>query len=228
MERLNNTNANTTNPMQMKRISKNIRLSIEEEYRSAVLECTYVILCDIYKGLIAVDKYNKRVGEIPSAQLKEVAKWVVTGLKKGLYLWGVCGNGKTTTLNTIRIFLNAIHQSYAVGFQPNNMGLRRRWTSGEKLSELGEDEHYTQSVYEADVLYIDDLGLDPSVSKRWGEEKHPFAELVQKKYNKNSVVIITSNIKPTDLQRRYGERVVDRMKQMFASVEYTERSYRVS
>ena len=77
-----------------------------------------------------------------------------------------------------------------------------------------------------EVLLIDDLGVEPSAYNDFGQVRYPLAELLMARYRTNSTTIIATNCTFEQLGERYGDRVQDRMKEMFAMITYIEPSYR--
>lgn len=73
------------------------------------------------------------------------------------------------------------------------------------------------------TLVIDDLGTENEDFMQYGQRANPLAELLEKRYDlsfhRDRVrTIVTSNLTDQQLKERYGFRVFDRIREMFAVV----------
>ena len=80
-------------------------------------------------------------------------------------------------------------------------------------------------------LVIDDLGTENEDFMQYGQRANPLAELLEKRYNlsfhRDRVrTIVTSNLTDQQLKDRYGFRVFDRLREMFAVVTVKGESLR--
>lgn len=141
------------------------------------------------------------------------------------YLYGVCGNGKTTTLKLIASFLNENGQSYI-------------FTSIDKIfskiKESFDKDDISESVIfdriiKAEFLLVDDLGVERITS--WGSSQiyHIFNE----KYNNGTSIIISSNLNKHKLVEYIStfdkeNRIADRIKEKTTFIEFTNKSFRVN
>ena len=71
------------------------------------------------------------------------------------------------------------------------------------------------------TLVIDDLGTENEDFMQYGQRANPLAELLEKRYDlsfhRDHVrTVVTSNLTDQQLKERYGFRVFDRMREMFA------------
>ncbi|MBU2249462.1 MAG: hypothetical protein KKD77_22130 [Gammaproteobacteria bacterium] len=148
------------------------------------------------------------------------------GDRRGLFLFGNCGTGKTMfarKFTTRRFFTaTAIVERYekygaSVGFD--------EWLHGNYT-----DEHVKTPP--VDVV-IDDLGAEP-VSKRYGEVRELLADVIDRRYRywqdygRECVTVITSNLSSPALKQRYGMRTIDRICEMCVAIEFKGRSARVA
>ena len=76
------------------------------------------------------------------------------------------------------------------------------------------------------MLLIDDLGTEPERCLVYGEERHPMTDVILERYQDNLTTIIASNLTLDNIKDRYGARVHDRMKEMYAGIRYDGESYR--
>ena len=54
----------------------------------------------------------------------------------------------------------------------------------------------------------------------------PITELLEYRYNQRLTTIVTTNLEPSEIREKYGDRIADRFNEMFALVSYTGVSYR--
>ena len=91
--------------------------------------------------------------------------------------------------------------------------------------------HFKQSqtfpdISQNAVLLIDDLGVEPPTYNDYGEIRYPLAEFLMIRYKHNLPTVIATNCTFEQLGERYGDRLQDRMKEMYAMISYKEPSYR--
>ena len=75
-------------------------------------------------------------------------------------------------------------------------------------------------------MVIDDVGVEPSTIKVWGNEISPFVEVIYHRYDRQLFTIVTSNLDDEELFKRYGPRVADRFAEMFDRIAFENNSYR--
>lgn len=71
-------------------------------------------------------------------------------------------------------------------------------------------------------LYIDDLGLEEMAFNRY----ELFEQLLFERNRNRSITFVTTNLKPTDIGERYGERIGDRLPEMFNIIRWDGESKR--
>ncbi|WP_185907910.1 ATP-binding protein [Psychrobacillus soli] len=173
----------------------------------------------VYKDEINVDKakYAKKVA------IRFVEKYYdLREMGKGLYFYShIKGSGKTHLAISIT---NALIQKYNV--QPLYI------SSVNLLSEIKNtfNQHSKTTSYdlliafkEADVLVIDDLGVEKSTE--WSEEI--LTEILEERMNYNRLTIITSNIPVEQLSTKYpAGRIESRIENMTFPISMPEESVR--
>ena len=144
------------------------------------------------------------------SKVEKVVKWIFSSKKRGLLLCGTLGNGKTTMLRTFKTLLG----SKAVYYEAQ--ALYDFYKTNQTLPRIAMDE----------VLLIDDLGAEPSTYNEFGEKRYPLAELLLARYKQNATTVIATNCSLSQIGELYGDRVHDRIKEMFVMIRYVEPSYR--
>ena len=155
--------------------------------------------------------------------IAKVAKWLVShNCKPGLMLYGQVGNGKTTMAKAACSMINTLYHS----------ALTHECKSVWQISALDlaviarNDSERFERIKKTEMLFIDDLGCEPVTVKSWGNELTPVVELLYHRYDKQLFTIISSNLSDSDFKERYGDRIDDRMREMFDRLSFTNKSFR--
>ena len=154
--------------------------------------------------------------------IAKTAKWLTGGSKTGLILYGTVGNGKTTLSNAIGRLIGLLYNSAYSSERKNVL-----YVSALRLAEIAKNEpEYFKTLKSCELLAIDDVGVEPSVVKVWGNEISPFVETIYHRYDRQLFTIMTSNLNNDELANKYGERVADRFIEMFDRLPFENKSYR--
>lgn len=87
-----------------------------------------------------------------------------------------------------------------------------------------------QSIDEIKNLWavtIDDVGTE-SMANVYGEKRNAFSEIVDNAERKGKMIIITTNLSIEELTEKYGERTMDRIRDITTSVLFKGNSMRGS
>lgn len=142
--------------------------------------------------------------------LKKVTNWMLQSKRFGLLLIGPIGSGKTTTLRSIKRVYERAEKIDADTIYANA-----------KKNEAIDD-----SVYSQNLLLLDDLGAEPEKCKIYGDELHPLRRFIIKRYDLYLPTIITTNLTTKQIKDRYGDRLYDRIIEMYDVIVYSAPSYR--
>lgn len=94
-------------------------------------------------------------------------------------------------------------------------------------SARNENKERLRALQSAELLFIDDVGTEPSTIKVWGNEVSPLVDLLYYRYDHRLFTLVTSNlIGDGDIERRYGLRIADRFAEMFDLLGFDNDSYR--
>lgn len=158
-----------------------------------------------------------------NAHIYKAAKWLVNAeCKPGLILFGSVGNGKTTLARSICNLIGILYKSSLLS---ESKSVYR--ASAMELSEIAkEDNGKFANLKKTELLFIDDVGVEPSIVKVWGNEISPFVDTIYYRYDRQLFTVMTSNLNDEEFTGRYGLRVADRFSEMFDKIPFENKSYR--
>lgn len=171
---------------------------IEMEAR---LNAAYELNVEWRGGQINRDKVTKE-------SIESVATWIYDN-KRWLFLSGALGTGKTTMLKALRtIFPASIY------------------CSAKKIFDEFKRLEMLPDVSDNKLLLLDDLGVEPSICKIFGEDRSPITDLLLHRYDWMATTVIATNLSIDEIQARYGDRLADRIAEMATAILYDAPSYR--
>lgn len=173
-------------------------------------EQTAAALLGTYGAMVEGRGLPFHMDDATVSKVDRVVRWIHESPKRGLLLCGTLGNGKTTMLRALKSMLGT-HAVYAEA-----QYIYDCFRSSQHLPEIPRNE----------VLLIDDLGVEPPTYNDFGEIRYPLTEMLLARYRMNATTVIATNYTFEQLAETYGDRVGDRMKEMFAMIKYVEPSYR--
>lgn len=157
-----------------------------------------------YRGQVFINDENTH------EKIHRVARWLFSSKQRGLILMGTMGNGKSTMLRVI----NRLFKSTCTFGDAQDIFEHFKKTQG------------SMRYWEEPLLLIDDMGIEPVRCLVYGEEYYPISRLLLHRYDKQLTTIIATNLGIEEIGARYGDRVVDRMKETFSAIIYDHNSYR--
>lgn len=145
------------------------------------------------------------------------------GHKFGLLLAGTCGNGKTTTMRAVQAVVQLLNNTC---YNRSDMRIGNRLLEAKEITQLSDKDGQLTVYKTVPVLFLDDLGREPTEVLKYGNVSSPITELLEYRYNQRLTTIVTTNLEPSEVRQKYGDRIADRFNEMFALVSYTGVSYR--
>lgn len=143
----------------------------------------------------------------------------MTSPKSGLLLCGKCGNGKTTLMNAIRDIINFLNR--------DDRDIAVLKIDALELVRLSQENRERYNMYKSSpMLAIDDIGLEPAEVLHYGNVFNPITELLSHRYNEQLFTLVTTNLKPTEIRQKYGDRLADRFNEMMDKIMFKEESFR--
>lgn len=141
-------------------------------------------------------------------EYNDVANWLTNNKGRGLLCLGNCGRGKTLLCGKIiPVLLNHYCRKIVSCYDAQQLN-----------AEL-------DAVKRKHIVYIDDIGTE-FLSVKYGEKRLAFAELVDEAEKKGKLLIISTNLSLSELQQKYGERTVDRLRAITTPVVFKGDSLR--
>ena len=153
------------------------------------------------------------------AALQRAVEWMTKpGGKQWLFLTGNCGTGKTTLLKAIRNTL--------LEYNVENLSLR---ASDFPNWFINNEEQTRLSLLHGDwcrVLLLDDIGVEQTEIKDYGNVIQPFIKIVEERYSRMLPMVVSTNLSGKEMTDRYGARTIDRIKEMSEYIKYNAKSFR--
>ena len=173
---------------------------------------------------------NSDMGENTLSYLQAVADMMTAkSTKCGILLCGNCGNGKTTTMNafiTMCKYMDLLEARRANFKNEIHRSLNIQQTSARRLTQVAKDENCMNEAKKADVLCIDDLGLEPTEVLDFGNAINPVIEIMEHRYRQQLFTFITTNLTPKQIREKYGDRIADRFNETMKCIVYTNPTFR--
>lgn len=166
--------------------------------------------------------------EIDEARLSSIAAWITNSIgKPGVLLYGDVGTGKTTALKAFCRVINAC--CYAERDD-------HRLDDGKKMisivlakdvvSAYQNDSERYKRMLNAEMIAIDELGVEAIDVKTYGNSNEPIIDLLSHRYDTQKITAVSSNLDLDQINERYGLRLADRFNEMFHKVGFVGASYR--
>ncbi len=137
-----------------------------------------------------------------------IADWLSDNKGRGLFLFGNCGRGKSLLC---RYVLPAILLGYC-----------QRVVSVFDTNEMNNRIDYVLSRH---IISLDDIGTE-EVSNVYGNRRQAFAEIIDAAEKYNKLLIVSTNLTVGEIRKRYGDRVLDRIKSTTQRVLFEGESLR--
>lgn len=141
-------------------------------------------------------------------EYSEIAEWMENNEGKGLLMHGKCGTGKTMFGRYILPLMILGHFGLVV-----------------KCYDAIEMNSKYDEIFGRKLLSIDDIGTE-CIMVNYGEKRLIFSELIDLSEKNSKLLILTTNLTDKELEAKYGERVLDRIKSTTKRVAFNGKSFR--
>ncbi|MCD8266499.1 MAG: hypothetical protein LUC33_05025, partial [Prevotellaceae bacterium] len=165
------------------------------------------------------------------ANIAAVASWLTGGGRPWLLMSGNCGCGKTTMLFALqRYFAEVLRYGFvrdALGITSLMPGLRVVNAKDiiEALDKRDGGDAFGRLCSEP-LLGLDDVGVEGAEQQRYGNVVTPLSDLLESRYERRLLTVMTTNLSAEMVGRRYGERTADRLSEMAKVVYFRNGSFR--
>lgn len=133
--------------------------------------------------------------------------------RKGLYIYGNVGTGKSAMLNIIRIFINQRGFRFLAGEEQHQLAWAT-WRADDICDTYMVDGSIRRWVVKSS-LCIQDLGSEPQEAVYMGNRRRVLRAILEARGDlRDHLTFISSNIPPSALGDYYGDRVASRIAQM--------------
>lgn len=208
-------------------------------HRTSLVPKTSLNNNDVYSVLLkhySVQIHGKEVSEQVKTKLMMVAQWLLSdGKKHSLLLLGGVGNGKTSMMWAIYSSLKFLRdlafkgrtKEEEAGLKPlSKIPIPSVYKAIKIVNKASEDPTTVKSLKDEGFIGIDDIGVEPTEIMNFGSRFQPIVDIIYGRYDNSKPTIYTTNLDWSDIQVKYGPRVVDRLKEECLVIAYTEASYR--
>lgn len=165
------------------------------------------------------------------SHIKTAAEWLGDPHGKfGFMMTGLYGNGKTTLMFAMCNLINYLFDS-AISTERRYIRIMKAKDIARMAIDKDRRSSY-EDLYHEDMLAIDEVGEEPAELISFGMVYTPIRDLLEERYARQKLTIITTNLvenKKKDIHQirdHYGERVVDRIREMMKILPFHNGSYR--
>lgn len=184
-----------------------------------------------YVAEVKLRRHQMQLDEDTKSHIMSAAEWLSDPHGKvGFMMMGLYGNGKTTLMAAMCNLINWLYDSAT-----SNERKSIRIVKAKNIAWLATDRD-TRNEFEKlcreDMLAIDEIGEEPAEIINYGMTFTPIRDLLEERYARQKFTIITTNLvqserkKEFQIRDHYGERVVDRLREMMKIVPFYNNSYR--
>ena len=175
-------------------------------------------------------------------KIEKLSRWMTDNeTKSSLILYGGVGTGKSTLIYALADTIEATKSILKAKVNPGDcVGDMARLEAFPSLcaisaqelanvamaSQQNGNDIFGRYKTKVQLLAIDDLGCEPTVVKNFGTEVTPVMDVIYARYNLNLPTIITTNLDFQAIKKIYGERIADRINEVYERLAFNQRSYR--
>lgn len=188
------------------------------------------MLCAAYAREVELRGMDCDMLDKTSQYLRAIAELMTTkSTKCGILLCGNCGNGKTTSMYafvSVCKYLDGLSRTSMMDQYKFPSPLNIQSTSARRLTQVAKDENCMNDAKKAQVLCIDDVGLEPTEVLDYGNSISPVIEIMEHRYRQQLFTFITTNLTPKQIREKYGDRVADRFNETMKCIVYENPTFR--
>jgi DNA replication protein DnaC len=138
---------------------------------------------------------------------RELVETGFTAGKKGIYIYGTFGMGKTGVVTPIlRNYLDNGLTGLWIEFYDFTDEVQSRYRSNAEESATAA----IKQAQEVDMLLLDDVG-NPKIDMETDDKSKILYQVINARHNHIRPMLITSNLAPTEFRRQFGTRTWERV-----------------
>ena len=165
------------------------------------------------------DALSEQIGRLVPLLTGESSKFAAV-------LCGGCGSGKTTLVKALRNLLGYLNIPVPDG-HGKVWGLRI--CDAKEIAYMARTDYPSfLSLMRVPMLAVDDAGIEPLEVMEYGNTVSPMVELLTRRYDEQLFTLLTTNLTPEGIRKRYGDRIADRLSEMAVVIPFKNSSYRAA
>lgn len=173
-----------------------------------------------------------RFDEATRSHIAKAAEWLTNPNGAfGLLLSGLYGNGKTTLAKSIaRLIEKYTEREFGYSMRKvvklftAKQICRICGAAGDRTKD--SNDRYKR-LFTEPMIIIDDLGEEPREVMVFGMIHTPIVDIISERYAMQRMTILTTNLNADELREKYGERILDRFREMLTPIVFENESYRI-
>lgn len=196
-------------------LPKSLNGSITNQQQQAEI---FKTCCNSICEGFTIDNYNRSL-------LNELFKYsngksLVLDSKRGLWLWGEIGTGKTSLIKILREYDAKVKGRTQNGYLIGGYGIYSASTVINQFSRLGLDG-IDRYCFKKQTCAFDEIGREPLPAKYYGTEMNVMQYVFQMRYDMRNDCLthVTTNLTPDQIGNVYGDYIADRVNEMFNVIE---------
>jgi len=177
--------------------------------------------CNKECPLFSVDESNRKL-------VNEIFKYLngqseSLDSKKGLWLYGPIGTGKSTIIQICRTYDHEVKFNRETWRSSGGFNIVSASLVSNQFARKGQDgiDKYGYNDSHPITWAFDEVGREPCPTKYYGTEMNVMQFIFQTRYEfrHKCITHVTTNLYPEDITDIYGDYIADRIKEMFNVVE---------
>lgn len=145
---------------------------------------------------------------------------IIKGLKKGMFLYGIAGSGKTYTLYAIRKAL----KSWDIDCGDIENWVELLFEIRDRYSNNLSIKSTINYITEKNFIFIDDIGAENQT-----QNSQELLYLILDRANRyEKILFISTNLSLEDFSKKYGDRLMSRIAELCIPYEMKEEDLRLS
>lgn len=175
-------------------------------------------------GSLCVAEITQR-GNTPDKKViaeyaRMVAKWLTDQeTKPSLILSGNSGTGKTTIARAVCWYLHHLEIYDKCFIAATDLNENFIINPGDSARKFCDGSGCTW-------LFLDDVGEEQTDVREYGNIKSPFIKVVSSRYGRMLPMMITTNLDAAEIEKKYGVRTMDRLREMAEWIPFNGSSFR--